>query len=105
MGVCEGSKQNEIKRINYDEEFICKEKILIPIELVKRMEKSICKIKYKDHKGTGFFMEYNYNYYLITNYHVVSDNIENLEIQIWNKCIVKLDLNKRNIIFLPKPKI
>ena len=55
----------------------------IVFEDVEKIRKSICKIKpnYESEKdlGTGFFINYNSNKYLITNYHVISKEKEKIE--------------------------
>ena len=40
-------------------------------------------------------MIYNQNNYLFTNYHIVSEKIKNIEIEIWNQNIIPLNLNNR----------
>ena len=75
---------------------------------IDESRKSICKIKtiYKSEKefGTGFFLDYNSFKYLITNFHVITKIIKNIEIEIWDKTIIKMNLNNRDIIYLPNPK-
>lgn len=77
-------------------------------EDINEIRKSICKIKIKyDSKesfGIGFFIDYNSFKYLLTNYHIISKIIKNIEIEIWDKTIIKFNLNNRYIIYLPKPK-
>ena len=95
----------------------CKEKekteecIPIPAETAIKLSKSICKILYKDNNeplyGTGFFMIYQSLKCLISNYHVISQDLinKNIEIEIFNvlKFNIKLDLNTRYIRFFEKP--
>ena len=118
MGVCDTNKQQNSlinrgiiqelpqvpKKKNKTEDNDSQGYKTIPIELIMKSEKSICKINHGNESGTGFFLEYNSNYYLVTNYHVVSEVINNIEIEIWNKNLTKLNLNNRNIKFLPRPK-
>ena len=77
-------------------------------EDVEKIRKSICKIKwnYESKKGfgTGFFIDYNSNKYLITNYHIISKEKKQIEIEIWDKSNIKLNLNNRYIIYLPVSK-
>ena len=79
-------------------------------ELINVIAKSICKITYKIGKinkyGTGFFMNIsNDNSFksLITNYHVISEDLINkyIELELHNKETKKLflDNNFRKIIF------
>ena len=53
-----------------------------------------------------FFLEYNLFYFLVTNYHVVHENIKSIEIEIWNKNNIELNLqtNERYIKYFEKPK-
>ena len=55
----------------------------IVFEDVEKIRKSICKIKpnydLEKNSGTGFFINYNSNKYLITNYHVISKEKEKIE--------------------------
>ena len=85
----------------------------IQLDIQNEIAKSICKIiiKIKGKKdnvyGTGFFMNISDSlHYLITNYHVINENIknENIEIEIYNKKKMKLNLNNRNIKYFPRPK-
>ena len=79
----------------------------IGIDLLNKLKKSICKIQYKingiDNFGTGFFMIYNNNKFLLTCYHVINSKESDINIEFWNKNINKLDLTNRNIIFLQDP--
>ena len=94
-------------RINRKNEIYNSHKPVI-FEDVDKIRKCICKIKIKyDSKesfGTGFFIDYNSFKYLITNYHIISKIIKNIEIEIWDKTLIKFNLNNRYIIYLPKPK-
>ena len=59
----------------------------IPMKLAKKAEKSICKISYvydnKQKFGTGFFMKFSDSLkLLITNYHILNQNLMNIQIQI-----------------------
>ena len=82
------------------------------IDIANTVIKSICKIsiKMKDQNiknGTGFFINIsNSSKYLITNYHVINPDLinEDIEIEIWNHKIIKLDLNNYNIKYFEKPK-
>ena len=67
--------------------------------------KSICLISYNEYKGTGFFIILNIlnNTYkcMITNYHLVSDNLVNniINIQIYDKSNIKIKLENRFMKF------
>ena len=93
------------KRIN---EICSNSNRYVVFEDIEKIRKSICKIKpnndLENNSGTGFFIDYNSNKYLITNYHVISKEKKKIEIEIWDKSNIKLDLNNRYIIYLPEPK-
>ena len=83
----------------------------VPLDLINRTSKSICKIMIKinnsDIKGTGFFMKINDNKkYLVTNYHVISPyNINNnIVLELYNHKPIKLNTDNREIKYLEKPK-
>ena len=103
-----GSKRREKKSETKDE--ICPYNEPVPLEVFDKIRKSVCKVKYtlnsKTFHGTGFFMEYKSNYYLLTNYHVLPQKVKNsdIEIEIWNKTTSKFNLNNRFIKYLKKPK-
>ena len=97
--------QNETK------EMLVGYNIPLSVEVVSKAIKSICKITIKKNPeniyGTGFFMKISDNQeYLLTNYHIVSqDNInDDIEIEIYNHKKMKLNLNNRNIKYYPYPK-
>ena len=96
MGCCNDAKMKD------------EENKLIPIKIIDNLKTALCKIKYNDEpieaNGTGFFLAYNSFCFLVTNYHVISENIKNIEIEIWNGKIMDLNLNDRYIKFLQKPK-
>ena len=104
MGIC-GEGRKRIKEVSTGHK-------PIPIDIVNTVIKSICKIsikmKNKDIKnGTGFLMNISNSIkYLITNYHVINPDLinEDIEIEIWNHKIIKLDLNNYNIKYFEKPK-
>ena len=82
----------------------------IPIELVNKVIKSICKIIIKKEDqiifGIGFFMGVSdTKRYLITNYHFISqESKKNIEFEIWNKKKINIKLSKRYIKYFPEPK-
>ena len=51
--------------------------------MIDNVKTAISKLKYrnepKEANVTGFFLEYNSFYFLVTNYHVVSENIKVLK--------------------------
>ena len=104
-GGCEGKKSdnNRTHQISNDHP-------PVPIYLSNEINKSICKITILTHEGykfgTGFFMNVFGYGYLITNYHIISNEIINenieIEIEIYNHIKMKLDLKNRHIKFYPK---
>ena len=84
----------------------------IPMKIANKVMKSICKITIRDKNGqilygTGFFMNISNSLkYLITNYHIINPKMinNNIEIEIWNQEIMKLNLNNRYTKYLEKPK-
>ena len=77
--------------------------------IINKSEKSICEIKCDNGYGTGFFCilrypdKYNKIYCLITNYHVIDNNMinykENIEI-IMNNKEIKINLNNKRKIWI-----
>ena len=76
----------------------------ISLNIIKETEKSICRIKYTSSNiqiiGSGFFVKDNSFYYLITCYHILSEDKRNIELMTWKKNI-ELNLNNRYIKYLP----
>ena len=75
----------------------------IELEKIFKLRKSVCKISYniyfqkKKKYGTGFFMilfPYNPFRCLVTNYHVVSEELKDIELELQNKKNIKLSLDK-----------
>ena len=123
MGVCESKTQIEtqtqdkIITPNKPTERISEvynDHIPVPVDIINKASKSICKIiitinedKSSNFKGTGFFMNASKNKrYLITNYHILSEDRFNYEIliEIHNHKTMKLNKYNRDIKFFPKPK-
>ena len=130
MGICDNnSSRNENKnktKLNVElvhektqgnikssikQELMIGDNIPVPINIVNKAVKSICKITNKNMKkpisGTGFFMKISDNQkYLITNNHIISQNNinNNIKIEIFNKKIMKLKFNNRIIKYFAKPK-
>ena len=83
----------------------------IPIKIVNKVMKSICKITVKTKEGigygTGFFLNYSDDLkYLLTNYHVINPNLENenIEIEIYNQKKMKLEFKNRIRKYIKQPK-
>ena len=101
---CLYSKERKRKKI-IRKELYPNEKIYIQNEILNELSKSVCKIiyEYKNsmRHGTGFFMNCifsNIRYlFLVSNYHVISENLINKEIKIelHNKEIIPLKLDTK----------
>ena len=83
----------------------------IPIKIVNKVMKSICKIVIKTKEniayGTGFFINYsNQEKYLMTCYHIINPTLENenIELEIYNGKKMKLNFKNRFTKYLDKPK-
>ncbi len=106
-----GNRQERNKKERYIKEERIKEvatgHIPIPKSIYNKVGKKICKILYKNNfnknvKGTGFFMILKDGLkYMITNYHVISENIKNIiiNIDLEDKLNIKFDLNNRNLFY------
>jgi len=89
----------------------------IPLEMSNKANESICKItiiKNKEDRqnnvcATGFFMKITKSLkFLFTNNHVINQDLINnnieIEIEIWNKVKMNLNLNQRYIRYFEKPE-
>ena len=84
----------------------------VPKEMSDKLKKSICKviIRKKDEEiinVTGFFIKISeVSKYLLMNYPIINqENInDNIEIEIWNKDKINLNLKERNIKYFEKNK-
>ena len=83
----------------------------IPLDIIDQIKKAICKIiiieKEENHCGTGFFWKYSDSKkFLITCYHVINPTLKNekIEIEIFNKNKMKLNLSGRFVKYFIKPK-
>ena len=105
------NKIENIKETNRKEEGLFVDHMPIPINIVNKVLKCICKISIRKAKGviygTGFFMKIdNSKKYLLTNNHIISKkNINNdIEIEIYNEKKLKLTLNDRFIKYYENEK-
>ena len=81
----------------------------VPVEISNKVKNSICKIIIKREEnilGTGFFMKIESLKFLFTNYHVIKQEFinDNIELEIWNKKKMNLNLNQRYIKYFEDPK-
>ena len=107
MGTFNTNSNKEIKKEEIEvklgeriEERNTDHAVRIPLSVINKVSKSICKIFYKENdkdiNGTGFFMLLNNNVKrLITNYHVINENIDNINIILYNNKKIKINLKKR----------
>ena len=60
----------------------------ISFKTIEKLRKALCKIKYRkngnDFFGTGFFMKYENDKYLLTCYHIISSDKTDVNIELWN---------------------
>jgi surface protein len=79
--------------------------VKISLDNIDKVKKCICKINYQKNNdrtsGTGFFMLVNDIKYIITNYHIISERLININIiiQIYNKKKFIIKLNNRKYKF------
>ena len=79
------------------------------MEIAIKAMKSICKIKIKTNEGikygTGFFLKISDSLkYLFTNYHVITKNIIKIEIEMYDKRQIELNLRDYFIKYFDEPK-
>ena len=90
MGISPFCEEERKRRQIIKQEICPNEKKYIPNEIIIELSKSVCKISYKYKNSTahrtGFFMNCifsNISYlFLVSNYHVISENLINKEIKI-----------------------
>ena len=120
-----GMKQNQDnqmlskKKINLNNEAVLiknevfTENKIIPVKIINKVIKSICKITIKRTKviatGTGFFFNFSKSLkFLITCYHVINPKLINekteIEVEIHNQKKMKLELKNRIIKYFERPK-
>ena len=105
MGSCESKGNQRNIPIRSPEIFTGHNKP-VPISIINKAAKSVCKIIIGNESGTGFFMKVSdIENYLITNNHVIKEVInKDIELEIHNNKKVKLNLTGREIYFFPQPR-
>ena len=96
---------------NYQRKENFRDNKFVPIDLINKAAKSVCKISCNlngsNIKGTGFFINISDNSLkcLITNYHIISEKIKEIQIEIYNKKNINLilDVNNRFIQYFDEP--
>ena len=81
----------------------------MPLKLINKVSKSICKISYNNNgiecNGTGFFIVLNNSFKCImTNYHVIKKELINntITIELYNNKKINIQLYERNLKFYDK---
>ena len=69
----------------------------VDFDTIDKIRKSVCKIILNEMFGTGFFMVYQNRKFFITCYHVIKPDMQNFEIEIWNKKIKKFEIKNHFI--------
>ena len=96
------SRKKSQKKNNRIEEKATGHAIKIGLNTINKVSKSICKIYIEKNQGTGFFMLLNNTIKcVITNYHIISkDSInKNINIEIYNNKKINIKLNNRTFSF------
>ena len=84
MGICDKIKSphhNTNYNTNHNLERIVSPGF-VPNEFIDNIQNSNCKISYKNIYGTGFFMGFHYINYLVTNYHIIPEELLNESIKL-----------------------
>ena len=111
----EGIEENTIDNDQSIEDIYNNEALIghkpVPLSIINKVKESICKIIIKKKGGilygTGFFMKISESSkFLFTNYHAINKDLinDNIEIEIWNKEKINLNLKKRYIKYFEKSK-
>ena len=114
MGVCETVEERKesyrVQKQNTRVPELSLDHKPIPLEILLKALKSICKITLKTEKeiiyGTGFFMNFHDSKkYLITNYHIIYKEMINNDIiiEIYNNKTMKLNMNNREVKYYERP--
>ena len=103
--------EGKINMINPEKNEVITRHKPVPLEIVNKVMKSMCKITIKTEKGNnygnGFFLNYSDEIkLLLTNYHVINPNLENanIEIEIHYKKVMNLELKNRFCKYIEEPK-
>ena len=115
MGICESTQNNENKenKESYNIKPLMKDRIVdqsnvIPLDMLNKINKSVCKINYNNFvQGIGFFMVVNNNKCLITNYRIINENTMGIiiNIQIYNNKFARIKINDRYIQYFKEMDI
>ena len=104
-------KENKQNKNRLDEKQIGNKPI--PLDICIKLRETICKIIIKNREniiyGSGFFMKISKSLkFHFTNWHIINKELindsNNIEIEIWNKEKIKINLNQRYIKYFEKPK-
>ena len=77
--------------------------VKVPLKIIDKVKPSICKIIYKNNKGsgTGFFIQLNDYKCIMTNYHLLSTDLINqiIDIKLYNNKALQIILKEEYIKF------
>ena len=110
MGLCESETKNKVEIDSPLNKSISGQ--ISNTNIIPAL-KSLCQIRIKNKEGfiysNGFFMNISDKKYLITNNHIISQDIiinkGDIDIEIYDKKIIKLDLYNRDIKYFPEKDI
>ena len=90
---------------------VIKQHIAVPLKVLIQATKAVCKIRIEANGGitygTGFFIKYSDSKkFLVTWYNVINRTLENdnIELEIHNNKMMKLQFNNRFTKYISKPK-
>ena len=108
----ETKKEYKKEKRNDEKNEVIKQHIAVPIKVAIQATKAVCKIRTKTNGaityGTGFFVKYSDSKkFLMTCYNVINPTLEknNIELEIHNNKIMKLQFNNRFTKYISNLKI
>ena len=105
MGISSSKKKKENKvedKVTRINEKYTGHASKVPVKIINKISKSICRILYEKISGTGFFMLLNDSLKcIITNYHIISKELINkiINIELSNDKKIEIELKNRFIKF------
>ena len=105
MGISSSKKRKENKvedKVTRINEKYTGHASKVPVKIINKISKSICRILYEKISGTGFFMLLNDSLKgIITNYHIISKELINkiINIELSNDKKIEIELKNRFIKF------
>ena len=102
----ESTKKISIKETNENRiDEIRSDNVRIPLKIIDKVKHSICKISFERTKGlkngTGFFIQLNDKKCIMTNYHVLKEDLikKDIDIEIYNNNQVTIQLKEKYVQF------